>query len=204
MSNTKPLPGSDSFDSRAYTRQADHTPNTTNPESDVYILALRTDVAHHQRMTALRNQYFPPKINKLEAHVALFRALPGSHLTGFSEDIKNYSQAHKPFPIRTTKAFALGHGVAIHVDAPEATDIYEGLRCMWTNVLSKQDQSFKAHYTIQNKVEKEVAEKTLQEVRETFHGSQGTVTGLVLYRYDKGFWRHTRDFDFVKKEEQLS
>lgn len=182
---------------RSYSRQADHTPNTADPESEVYILALRTDTAHHERMTALRKQYFPINLNKLDAHVALFRALPGSQLTTISADINDLAKSQTPFTITATKPYQLGHGVAIHVHAPEAGDIFKKLRGRWAGFLSKQDQSFQPHYTIQNKVEKEVAERTLQEVRETFHGSDGQVGGLSLYRYDKGFWRHRRDFEFA-------
>ncbi len=86
--------------------------------------------------------------------------------------------------------------------APEAGEIFERLREKWAGFLSKQDQSFRAHYTVQNKVEKEVAERTLQEVRGTFVGEDGVVGGLVLYRYDKGFWRDARDFEFGGGEGQ--
>ncbi len=49
---------------------------------------------------------------------------------------------------------------------------------------------------MQNKVEKDVAERTLQEVRGTLRGEEGVVGGLVLYRYDRGFWRDEREFEF--------
>jgi len=188
--------------SRTYTRQADHTPNTADPESAVYILALRTDTAHHERMTALRNQYFPPNLNKLEAHIALFRALPGSQLPAISTDIHDLVNSQSPFPIKTIKPFQLGHGVAIQVHAPDAVEIFNKLSEKWAGFLSKQDQSFRAHYTLQNKVEKEVAERTLQEVRGTFRGEEGLVGGLVLYRYDRGFWRDARVFDFGGSKSQ--
>ena len=186
--------------SQPYTRQADHTPNTSSPESEVYIVVLRTDIAHHKRMTALRNQYFPANLNKLEAHIALFRALPGSRLDTISADLEDAAQSHKPFPIKTTKAFVMGHGVAMHVHAPEAGEIFERLKERWGGFLSKQDQSFRAHYTVQNKVERYVAERSLQKVQQTFHGSEGIVSGLALYRYDRGFWRHGRDFEFPPGE----
>lgn len=55
-----------------YARRADHTANTAQEEEDSYILALHTDPEHHKRVTALRTQYFPPRLNKLSAHIALF------------------------------------------------------------------------------------------------------------------------------------
>lgn len=86
--------------------------------------------------------------------------------------------------------------------APEAGEIFNRLREKWAGFLSKQDQSFRAHYTVQNKVEKDVAEGTLQAVRATFWGEEGTVLGLVLYRYDRGFWRDAREFEFGDGEGQ--
>ena len=203
MSNQGNLPTAQTSNLRNFTRQADHTANTIGPESSVHILALRTDTDHHKHMTALRKQYFPATLNKLEAHVALFRALPGSQLSAIDSDMEEIGQSLKPFRIRTTKAFALGHGVAMHVHAPEVTELFNRLKHRWEGLLSKQDQSFKAHYTLQNKVEKAVAEKILQEVRETFRGSEGIVTGLSCFKYDKSFWEHEKDYTFGKSESQV-
>ena len=179
-----------------YTRQADHTANTAREEEDSYILALHTDPEHHKRVTALRTQYFPPKLNKLSAHIALFRALPGSQLATIQADIIAVAEKQQSFPIATGKAFLLGHGVAIDANVPPARGIYNELKDRWEGFLSKQDKSFKAHYTIQNKVEDGVPQRTLEELQKTFEGSRGQVDGLSLYRYDRGYWRHTKDFMF--------
>ena len=179
-----------------YTRRADHTANTAKEEEDSYILALHTDLEHHKRITALRTQYFPPKLNKLSAHVALFRALPGSQLAVIEADISAAAEKRQSFPIATGKAYLLGHGVALEAKVPLAGDIYNGLKENWEGFLSKQDKSFKAHYTIQNKVEAGVPQKTLDELQKNFEGSQGQVDGLSLYRYDRGYWRHMKDFIF--------
>ena len=181
-----------------YTRRADHTANTTQEEEDSYVLALHTDLEHHKCVTAIRTQYFPPKLNKLSAHIALFRALPGSQLALIEADISAAAEKQQSFPIATGKAYLLGHGVAIDADAPSAKGIYNGLKEKWDGFLSKQDKSFKAHYTIQNKVENGVPQRTLDELQKNFKGSQGQVDGLSLYRYDRGYWRHTKDFMFPR------
>lgn len=179
-----------------YTRRADHIAHTAQEEEDSYILALHTDLEHHKRITALRTQYFPPKLNKLSAHVALFRALPGSQLAVIEADISAAAAERQSFPIATGRAYLLSHGVAIDANVPLAREIYNGLKEKWVSFLSKQDKSFTAHYTIQNKVEAEVPQRTLDDVQKNFEGSQGQVDGLSLYRYDRGFWRHTKDFMF--------
>lgn len=64
--------------------------------------------------------------------------------------------------------------------------------------LSKQDQQFKAHYTIQNKVEKDVAQHTWEEVRDRFKSDYGRAIGFTLYQYKDGHWRYQRTFDFLE------
>ena len=194
-SHNVPAP-SGPYTAEKYTRRADHTANTAHEGEDSYILTLHTDPSHHQRVTALRTHYFPPKLNKLSAHIALFRALPGSQLATIEADISASAQQQHPFPIATGKAYLLGHGVAIDANAPPARGIYDGLKGKWEGFLSKQDKSFKAHYTIQNKVEDGVPQRTLEELGKTFGGSSGRVDGLSLYRYDRGYWRHMKDFMF--------
>ena len=181
-----------------YVRQADHTPNTDQPEDETYILTLRTDHEHHKTMTALRNQYFPPRLNKLSAHMALFRALPGSHLPKIKSDILAQCSRQQPFKIHTTGLSRLSHGVSINVMAPKAENIHKEFKSKWQGFLSKQDGGFKAHYTIQNKVEKGVSEKTLKKVEREFEGSEGWGEGLTLWRYDRGFWRHEEDYMFQR------
>ena len=185
-----------------YVRRDDHIANTAHEEEESYILTLRTDPSHHQRITALRTQYFPAKLNKLSAHIALFRALPGSQLAVIEADISALAEKQHSFPIATGKAFLLGHGVAIDANVPPARGIYDGLKEKWAGFLSKQDKSFKAHYTIQNKAEDGVPQRTLEELREKFEGSQGLVDGLSLYRYDRGYWRHMKDFMFPRQTGQ--
>ncbi|KAL8817401.1 MAG: hypothetical protein Q9191_008154, partial [Dirinaria sp. TL-2023a] len=188
-------------ESQPYTRHADHTPNTAVLESDVYVLALCTDPAHQECMTRLREEHFPTKVNHVDAHVALFRALPGSQLDTIRQDIREVAEAHSPFLIRTAGAHVINRGVIIKVHAPSASVIHARLQERWQSFLSKQDQKFnKAHYTIQNFVKMPFARKTRDAVETSFKGSTGVVTGLTLYRYDKGFWRDGQTFDLMKEE----
>ncbi|KAL8669342.1 MAG: hypothetical protein Q9168_006058, partial [Polycauliona sp. 1 TL-2023] len=153
------------YTAQQYTRKPDHTPQTGQDESEKYILALQTDPAHHKAVTALRNQHFPAKINKLSAHVALFRALPGSQLPLIQSSIQQLVQHHQPFPISTGEPFLMAHGVGLHVHVKPAVEIFQALKEQWHGFLSKQDQSFRAHYTIQNKVERADAEKCLEDIQ---------------------------------------
>ena len=70
---------------------------------------------------------------------------------------------------------------------PAARGIHVVLRGKCEGFLSAQNKSFKAHYTIQNKVGEEEAERTMEEVRGVFEGSRGRVDGLSLFRYKRGY-----------------
>ena len=172
-----------------YQRQQDHTPNTQHNET-VYVLALHTDRQHHDKMTALRDRFFPPQLNKLTAHVALFRALPGSKLDGIVKDLIALTSTTFTFPIKTSETFRLSKGVAINIDdVGESRAIYDHLQRGWKNFLSKQDQSYRPHYTVANKLNKEVdVQSCLEAVRSEFQSSEGMVNGLALYKYDRGWW----------------
>ncbi|KAL8861983.1 MAG: hypothetical protein Q9178_001438 [Gyalolechia marmorata] len=186
-----------------YTRKPDHIPQTSQDEAEKYILALNTDSAHHKTVTGLRNKHFPANINKLSAHVALFRALPGSQLSAIQSAIERLVHHYEPFPISTGDPFLMAHGIGLGVHAEPAKHIYRILKEQWNGFLSKQDQSFKAHYTIQNKVENSIAQKSFDEVRDgphRFEGSTGTVTGLSLYLYDRGYWRLKQTYLFEPRD----
>ena len=194
------------YTAEEYQRRDDHKPRTVDSEQEeTYILALKTDPAHHQAMTALRHRYFPKHLNKLSAHVALFRALPGSQLPQIEKDIQDLVRQTHPFSITAHDPYILcgNHGVAIDVDAGHAKSLFAHLQRQWKGFLSNQDRGFKAHYTIQNKVEDEVMPKrTIEELqKDGFRESKGKVEGLSLYLYDRGYWRLTKTFNFRGGQE---
>lgn len=191
------------YTAEAYARKADHTPQTAQPESEIYVLTLNTDAEHHKRVTDLRTKYFPPNLNKLSAHITLFRALPGSKLPMIQEAIQDVVQQYHPFFVSTGAPFMLAHGVGLVVRADPAQEIFQALKERWISFLSKQDHSFRPHYTIQNKVEdRSIVEKTSDEIRGTFTGSRGTANGLTLHLYYKGYWAPKQFYPFPPEEDQ--
>ena len=97
----------------------------------------------------------------------------------------------------------MSHGVALDANNQEAHRLWDTLVRKWgpagADFLSKQDQQFKAHYTIQNKVERDVAQHTWEEIRDRFKGDEGQAIGFTLYQYKKdGHWRYQRAFDFAE------
>jgi hypothetical protein len=184
-------------------RRDEHKAPTGNADEESYILTLLTDTSHHGEMTAIRNKYFPPKLNKLEAHIALFRALPKSQLPRIKDDIAQTVSTMSPFDVNATEPFRMRAGVGIRVvdKSPSGTiikDMHTSLRDRWSMFLSRQDRGdVNPHYTIQNKVDDQKSvDRTLKELKTEFHNSQGAALGVRLWRYDKGWWREEEDFLF--------
>lgn len=177
------------------------------PDDALYVLTLLTDKPHHSRLTSLRKRYFPPHLNKLSAHLTLFHALPGAQLeTTIIPDLKHLAQRTAPFHIRATGPFRMKKGFAIGLARNEAgyqmaQEVHRMLQASWKREewLSEQDaqEGWGGHYTIMNKVddESEVA-RAFQEVKQGWKDDIGTVEGLGLWRYERGWWKWERRFDF--------
>ena len=194
---------------RPRSRSPHQTPQTEAEEEHVYILTFLTDQSHHDRMTELRNKYFPKHLNKLSAHLTIFHALPGSRMeSSVIPTIEEVTSKTARFPVTARQPFRLGkRGIAIAVPEGEggkqAKQIRHDLQQSWKRIriLSQQDAqktgSTFPHYTIMNKVDDEAEVKRVEEeLRRDFVADRGVVEGLGLYLYDKGRWRWVKRFDF--------
>lgn len=189
------------------TTSPSHIPKTSQQEP-VYVLTLLTDAEHQKRMTALRNKYFPSKLNKLGAHLTLFHALPESKLEStIIPTIKRTVAEWKPFGVNAAKPFRMKKGIAISVPKNQGGDlaqkVHGALLAAWEGEgwLSEQDAGgMRAHYTIMNKVDdEEKVAGAMEEVSTDWKGDRGTVVGLGLWRYEKGYWRWVEAFDFGRE-----
>ncbi|KAH8199386.1 hypothetical protein TruAng_006430 [Truncatella angustata] len=199
---------------------------------DVYVLTLLLTPAHQREMSALRRKWFPERLLKVDAHITLFHALPGSRLTAIRADLGEMARGVRGFEVRADRGgvFKMGRGVGVEVDRgalDRARGIREGLRAGWQGQdgerhvvglgstkseerrreigwLSEQDarKCWKGHYTVMNKEDdKDRKEQCYRELTEVWHGSKGSVTGLCLWRYDRGWWRDAEEFRFEDKKE---
>lgn len=72
---------------RRYQRQVDHVPNTQAASETHSVMAFYTDVKHHNIMPSSGKRFFPAQGNRLDAHVAIFRALLRSDIEGILKDL---------------------------------------------------------------------------------------------------------------------
>ncbi|KAF3771258.1 hypothetical protein M406DRAFT_233998, partial [Cryphonectria parasitica EP155] len=171
-----------------------------------YVLTLLTDQPHHARMTALRKQYFPPRLNKLSAHITLFHALPSHKLaSSVLPALERVAAQTTPFEVCATGPFRLRRGIAIGLAGEgraKAGEVHGLLQREWRaeGWLSVQDaaEGWRGHYTIMNKVEDEgEVERALGEVRRGWKGDDvGRAEGFGLWRYERGWWVWERRFAF--------
>jgi hypothetical protein len=191
------------------TTSPSHKPQTSQAEKAVYILTLQTDAAHHARMTALRAKYFPKHLNKLEAHLTFFHALPESRLdSDVLPALKNVAASTQPFDIEASHPFRMKEGFGISVPegkgGKNAREVRAELLGVWQDGedgswLSEQDSGpgYRAHYTVMNKVDDEgVVQKALGEVESGWKGDRGRAVGLGLWRYERGYWKWVQGFEF--------
>ncbi|ROW12100.1 hypothetical protein VMCG_00707 [Cytospora schulzeri] len=178
-----------------------HRPRTSLEEEHVYVLTLNTTPSLHKPVTALREKHFPAHLNRTPAHLTMFHALPGSHMSSIVAAIEKECQDLAPFRLTTGSLFRMRRGVGINVGqgAQPARLLHRALQQCWADVLSEQDrQGWRPHWTIQNKVnDVAVVEGTLREVEQEFPGAEGFAEGCVLWRYEAGgAWKFERMFEF--------
>ena len=91
----------------------------------------------------------------------------------------------------------LGAGTALRVESEELEDIRLDLAEAFRGLLTPQDQArWRAHITIQNKVEPREAKALQAKLRATFQPRPLSIRGLASWRYLGGPWEPIRTHIF--------
>ena len=160
------------------------------------IVTLEIDPAVQQRLDADRLQWFPPGRTVIGAHVTLFHALPGGVEAQVRADLE--TQAGARFDIRLAQVMSLGRGAAYAIESAELARHHKALQRLWQPHLTRQDQQgFRPHVTIANKLDAEQARTTLEALRTSFTPCDVAAIGFQLWRYDGGPWTHLADIPFA-------
>jgi 2'-5' RNA ligase len=84
----------------------------------------------------------------------------------------------------------LGNGVAIDIDSAELQALRAHLLAVICGSLTRQDQQpFRPHVTIQNKVGAEQAKALHKSIGSSFEPWHGEGTGLLIWQYLGGPWQ---------------
>jgi 2'-5' RNA ligase len=180
------------------------------------VVTLEIDPSAQQRFDRERAELFPPGRTQVGAHVTLFHAVPGAARRddagfgdagfgdagfgdvppGVLEDLR-IAADRAPFPVRVEGVMPLGRGVAYRLVSNELSALHRGLQAQWWDTLTAQDrQGLRAHVTVQNKVQPDVARSTMRELQARFEPFTAQARGLLLWRYDGGPWTALRRFAF--------
>lgn len=180
----------------------EHKPNTGEEEELVYVLTLKLTSQLSKAMNTLREQHFPKYLNRTPAHLTLFHALPDSQFAAIDGGLSQLSANTKIFYMTAGTPFKMRQGVGIQVGKgySNVKKIRAELQDQWMSCLSEQDAGgSRPHWTVMNKVRDqkkideafEAVEKELKQ-----KNLDGEVTGLDLWRYDKGNWVFAKEYKF--------
>jgi len=161
------------------------------------ILTLELDPALFVLLNSLREAHFPPERNLVPAHITLFHALPGAEAGPIADHLATYAAHTTPLPLALPAVRFLGCGVALEVVSPGLVALRYTLAQAWAPWLSRQDQQrYRPHVTIQNKVPPEVARRLYNELAPRWQALAGRGEGLCLWHYRGGPWELAARFPF--------
>lgn len=168
---------------------ADHAP---------FILTLKLDDESFQYFTALRDEHFPAERNYLSAHITLFHKLPGDEEARIREVLGDIAAEQPSLSLHFPGVQSLGRGVAVQVESPDLLRVRQRMASAFEGWLSPQDQQrFRPHITVQNKVGKETAAALYTQLSPSWKAFDGVGEGLILWRYLGGPWERIDEFLFL-------
>lgn len=147
---------------------------------------------------AMRQEHFPPALNRIPAHLSLFHQLPGDAATGHV--LRTAAQAQKAFSMRLDGVRSMGRGVTYTLSSPELGGLHRKLAAQFSPYLTPQDrQPLHPHVVVQNKVEPAEAKLLLAQLQAGFRSREVGAMGLLWWEYLGGPWRKLEEFAFTRE-----
>jgi 2'-5' RNA ligase len=144
----------------------------------------------------MRRTHYPPALNRVPAHLTLFRQLPPSVEAELNGRLAALARMAPP-RAEIAGIFDLGEGTALRVESEALEEIREELASALHGLLIPQDMApWRPHITIQNKVDPREARRLQQRLGADFRPRPLAIRGLGTRRYVDGPWEPIRDFVF--------
>ena len=170
--------------------------------SSPLIVTALLDDSSFEFFDRLRRRYFPPERNFLRAHITLFHHLPGDEITAVESDLGGIASSRKAIELEFSNVRFLGRGTAIDIESVELNSLRGKLANGWRNWLTAQDnQKFKPHVTVQNKVAAEEAKLVFEQLKKGWQIINGKAVGLQLWHYRSGPWELAKEFVFEDSDK---
>lgn len=165
--------------------------------SEPLILTLAMDTRSQELFDRLREAHFPPERDYLRAHLTMFHKLPGEWEAGISADLREVCRDREHLALTATGLRSLGKGVAYELSSPELIALRRELAGRWKPWLGAQDQQgFKPHVTVQNKVSPDEVRALRGRLQADFSPFEVGGVGLSLWRYLGGPWEPLNTYFF--------
>ena len=140
-------------------------------------------------LDGLRRAHFPPDRNQLAAHLTMFHHLPPSIAEEVKRRLTDETRGVPPPRASLAAPYSLGRGVAFRIDSDALAAIRDRLADAFTGLLTPQDRAaWRAHVTVQNKVDPPVVKALLAELTRDFRPRPIAIVGLAAYWYRGGPW----------------
>jgi hypothetical protein len=144
----------------------------------------------------LRRAHYPRELNRVPAHLTLFRHLPPSLAPELSRRLAT-ATALSPPRASIAGVMDLGEGTALRVDSTDLEAIREALADAFHGLMMPQDQApWRPHITIQNKVEPREARRLQQQLSAAFEPRPLAIRALATWHYRDGPWEKVREHPF--------
>jgi hypothetical protein len=144
----------------------------------------------------LRRTHYPPELNRVPAHLTLFRQLPPSMEAELGRRLADFARAAPP-PATVAGIMDLGEGTALRIESEGLEEIRYDLALALHGVLTPQDAApWRPHITIQNKVEPREARALQSRLKATFQPRPLSIRGVATWRYMGGPWEPIRTWAF--------
>lgn len=150
-----------------------------------------------RRANHLRQTYYPPDRNQVDAHVTLFRTLPPSAEEEIRTALKRVVREARTVSAKITAIRMMGKAVVMEIDSPPMVAIAAILADSFYGLLTPQDQHVpRLHITVANKLTARESRGVLSALQKDFAPADFTFSGLSLHRYRGGPWDHVQTFAF--------
>ena len=143
----------------------------------------------------LRRTHYPAELNRVPAHLTLFRQLPPSLETELATRLARAVAAPPPHAT-IAGVMDLGEGTALRVESEALEAVRAELAEAFHGLLTPQDRAWRPHVTIQNKVARAEARRLQRDLGATFEPRPLAIRGLAAWRYLGGPWAPVRDWSF--------
>lgn len=144
----------------------------------------------------LRRDHYPPALDRVPAHLTLFRHLP----PGLERELRSrLAEATRTPPpsARIAGIMDLGQGTALSVESEALEGLRADLAEAFHGLLTPQDSApWRAHITIQNKVTRRDARDLQARLAAGFAARPLAIRALAAWRYLDGPWERVRIWPF--------